>query len=151
MCLVNYSESRLNFLRLHHSLPLTYHKLTLYSVATGATESSAVRLSELTNLLEDSWLSADTEGDLGPKLNHLLATVRFGLLQKVKEHHFWRHNWSISASSDDVSLIFCIPPTLSLFSSTHFLPLVLLHPSLHPLISSLPIFFNLHSPSTLHA
>ena len=66
---------------------LTNHALV--SNFQGATESSAVRLCELTNLLEDSWLNAVTQGDFGPKLNHLLATVRFGLLQKVIKYHYF--------------------------------------------------------------
>ena len=58
---------------------------TLTSTATppGASERSRVRLSELTLLMEDAWLSAHPQGDAGHRLSQFLATARFGVMQQV--------------------------------------------------------------------
>jgi hypothetical protein len=68
-----------------HPLPSPISPPPIYPVPSlGATDSSRVRLGELTLLMEEAWLSAPAQGDTGHRLSQFLATARFGLLQQVR-------------------------------------------------------------------
>ena len=62
----------------------TKHYHSQLIILVGASDRSRVRLSELTLLMEDAWLSAHPQGDAGVRLSQFLATARFGIMQQVR-------------------------------------------------------------------